>query len=61
MARPKAVVTSNQIRSIVSRYGKGVGLVALSTEFHFSIPVIRRVLVEAGSTIRKRGKPAKVA
>ncbi len=58
MARPKKTVTENQRRSIVSRYGKGEGLVALATEFELSPPVIRRVLTEADVDIRGRGRPS---
>lgn len=58
MARPKVVVSSNHARSIVARYKKGTGLVALAGEFKLSIPVIRRVLVDAGTKIRGRGRPA---
>ena len=61
MARTKMKVASNTARSIVSKYTKGAGLVALSEEFELSIPVIRRVLTESKVTIRKRGRPAKVA
>ncbi len=58
MARPRIKVLSNTQRSIVSKYGKGLGLVALATEFELSPPVIRRVLTENKVTIRGRGRPA---
>jgi len=60
MARPKIVVAENTRRSIVSKYGKGDGLVALAAEFEVSLPVIRRVLVDSGSEIRGRGRPVTV-
>ena len=57
MSRPKAAVTSNQVRSIVSKYRKGTGLVSLAGEFGFSVPVIRRVLTEQDVSVRGRGRP----
>ena len=57
MARPKKTVTENQRRSIVSRYGKGEGLISLSAGFELSPPVIRRVLVDNKVPIRGRGRP----
>ena len=61
MARPETKVSANQVRSIVAKYSNGAGFVALSKEFEYSIPVIRRVLVDAGVKIRKRGRPVVVA
>jgi len=61
MARAKVKLTANQVRSIVSKYNKNVGLVALATEFGHSVPVIRRVLEENDVTIRGRGRPVAVA
>lgn len=61
MGRPRTKVGSNQIRSLAAKYNKGVGLVALAEEFELSVPVIRRVLNEAGAKIRGRGRPVKVA
>lgn len=58
MPRPKIEVTANAKRSMVSKYNKGAGLIALAEEFELSIPVVRRVLVNAGVTIRGRGRPA---
>ncbi len=58
MGRPKTVVTANQVRSIVSKYNKGAGLLDLSIEFDYSVPVIRRVLREKRVRVRKRGRPA---
>jgi hypothetical protein len=58
MARPQTKVSANQARSIVSRYGKGEGLVALADDFKYGIQVIRRVLIEAKVKIRGRGRPA---
>lgn len=60
MSRPRTVVSSNTQRSIVSKYGKGIGLVALAEEFKLAVPVIRRVLVENDVAIRGRGRPATV-
>ena len=57
MARPRTKVTANQTRSIVSRYKKGTGLVALAEMFGFSAPVIRRVLADGAVEIRGRGRP----
>jgi len=61
MARSKIEVTANATRSIVSKYEKGAGLVALTEEFELSIPVIRRVLTENGVKIRGRGRPVVAA
>lgn len=61
MARPKITVTANTARSIVAKYNKGAGLVALADEFDLSIPVIRRTLADAGAKIRGRGRPVGVA
>ncbi len=57
MGRPRTVVTANQVRSIVSKYNKGMGLLDLSDEFPYSVPVIRRVLREQKVRIRGRGRP----
>lgn len=57
MARPRIEVVGNRQKSIVSKYGKGAGLVALAAEFELSVPVIRRVLTEGKVTIRGRGRP----
>lgn len=58
MGRPKTKVSANEVRSLVSRYNKGVGLVELSQAFSYSVPVIRRVLAEKKVRIRGRGRPA---
>lgn len=58
MSRPRIEVTANAKRSMVAKYNKGAGLVALAEEFELSVPVVRRVLAEAGVTIRGRGRPA---
>lgn len=58
MPRPQIVVKPNTQRSIVSKYNKGLGLVALAAEFELSTPVIRRVLVDNDVEIRGRGRPA---
>jgi len=60
MARPKIVVNGNQAKSIVAKYNKGAGLVALAAEFELSLPVIRRALVENDVVIRGRGRPVTV-
>ena len=57
MGRTKVTITANQTRSLVSKYAKGTGLVALAKEFELSVPVIRRLLDEADVTIRGRGRP----
>jgi hypothetical protein len=61
MGRAQIQLTANQTKSIVSKYNKGVGLVALATEFEHSIPVIRRVLSENKVKVRGRGRPVTVA
>lgn len=58
MARPRIEVVGNQRKSLVSKYNKGAGLVALATEFELSVPVIRRVLEENNVIIRGRGRPS---
>jgi len=59
MARAKVKLDSNKVRHFVAAYNKGTGLVALAAEAGCAIPTIRRVLVEAGVTIRGRGRPVK--
>ena len=61
MARPQIEVTANATRSIVAKYAKGVGLVALAEEFDLSVPVIRRTLIEKDVKIRGRGRPVVAA
>lgn len=58
MARPKVKVSANQTRSIVSRYGKGEGLVAISEALDLGVQIIRRILGEQGVEVRGRGRPA---
>jgi len=60
MARPKIELKARALKQAVSSYNKGVGLVALAEKCGVSIPVIRRVLAEAGVTIRGRGRPVTV-
>ena len=60
MARPKISLSANQVRSVVSKYNKSVGLVTLADEFGYSIPVIRRALRDSKVRIRGRGRPAAV-
>ena len=57
MSRTQTKVSSNEQRSIVSKYNKGAGLVSLATDCGYSIPVIRRVLTEQKVSIRGRGRP----
>lgn len=57
MSRPQITVTANTVRSMVAKYKKGTGLVALAQEFDLSVPVIRRTLADAGAEIRGRGRP----
>ncbi len=59
--RTKTVVKSNTQRSIVSKYNKGMGLIALGEEFGLSPAIIRRVLVENDVTIRPVGRPKQLA
>ena len=61
MGRPQIEVTVNATRSLVSKYNKGTGLVALAEEFGLSVPVIRRVLTENEVQIRGRGRPVVTA
>jgi len=61
MARPKVTLTANEVRSVLAKYNKGAGLVALAKEFDHSIPVIRRILVEGKAKIRGRGRPVVTA
>jgi len=61
MARPQIEVLAKAANSMVSKYNKGAGLVALAEEFDVSIPVIRRTLVEKGAKIRGRGRPVVAA
>lgn len=61
MSRPQITVIANTVRSMVAKYKKGAGLVALAEEFDLSVPVLRRTLVDAGAKIRGRGRPVAVA
>lgn len=61
MGRTRITVTSNKTRSLVTKYKKGAGLVALAEEFGLSTPVIRRLLTENDVVIRGRGRPVTVA
>jgi len=60
MARPKIELKANVVKQVVKQYNKGAGLVALAEKYKVSVPVIRRVLVEANVEIRGRGRPAAV-
>ena len=57
MPRPKIKVSVNQQRSIVSRYKKGDGLVAISEALELGVGVVRRILADGKVKIRKRGRP----
>ena len=57
MPRPKIVVSANHQRSIISRYKKGDGLVAIGKALGYGVQVIRRVLADGKVKIRKRGRP----
>jgi hypothetical protein len=59
MPRRKKDVSEAQRNSIKSLYEQGQGLKALSLKFGHNMEVIRRVLVEAGVTIRPVGRPHK--
>lgn len=48
-------LNKRQLRSLVSQYNKGATLRELSVDWEMSLPVIRRLLVEGGATIRPRG------
>ena len=61
MARPKTEVRASVCKQIVAGYKKGIGLVPLSNTFEFSTAIIRRVLVEAGVALRRRGRPRKAS
>ncbi len=57
MSRLTTRVSANERRSIVSRYNKGIGLVAIGDHYGYSATVVRRVLTEANVEIRGRGRP----
>jgi len=57
MGRPQKKLTANELRSAVARYKKGEGLAAIADALEYSLPVIRRVLIEAKVKIRGRGRP----
>lgn len=57
MSRPQTKVTANQVRSIVSRYGKGEGLVAIAEAVKLGVGIVRRTLAEEKVKIRGRGRP----
>lgn len=60
MGRPKLEVPKAVQKKIVGAYTRKrspAGLVALSDDHNISIPVVRRILVENGVTIRGRGRP----
>jgi len=47
------------LKRLVAAYKDGTGLVALAEQWAVSTSTVRRILVEAGVTIRGRGRPAK--
>jgi len=51
-------LTKRDTNTLVRQYNNGASLSLLAEDFGFSIPVIRRMLVEAGATIRPAGRPA---
>ena len=57
MSRPQTKVSANQSRSIVSRYKKGDGLVAISEALELGVGVVRRILAAGKVKIRGRGRP----
>lgn len=59
MARRRKDVSEAQRNSIKSWYEQGQGLKPISDKFGHNMEVIRRVLVEAGVTIRPVGRPLK--
>lgn len=58
MARPKVEFEAEGLKRLVAAYKNGTGLVALAAQYHRTVQTIRRVLDEAGVTIRGRGRPA---
>jgi len=58
MAKPKKIFTAAQERAIVEKYRSGDGLLRLSDVYYCCTAVIRRILVEQGAPIRKRGRPS---
>lgn len=58
MGRPQTKVGANHVRSIVSRYKKGEGLVSIASALKYGVQVVRRVLAANGVKIRGRGRPS---
>lgn len=55
---PQIKLNARDTKKLVNGYTKkGKGLAALSEEMEISIPVVRRLLEEAGVKIRGRGRP----
>jgi len=53
------VLNKTETKRLIKQYTKQrMGLVALAEEWGYSVPTIRRLLVDAGVTIRPRGRPA---
>jgi len=62
MGRPKLELNKKTVRTIVSGYNRKrrpLGLAALAEKVGVSIPVVRRILVDEGVTVRGRGRPVK--
>lgn len=57
MPRPKKAVSANHQRSIIARYNKGEGLVAIGKALGYGVQIVRRVLADGKVKIRKRGRP----
>ena len=60
MARPRTVVPENTRRSIVAKYGKGIGLVQIAADTELCVTVVRRCLIDNQVALRGRGRPRKV-
>lgn len=57
MVRPKIEFEVEGLARLIESYESGTGLVALHNQYHRTVQTIRRVLAEAGVTIRGRGRP----
>jgi hypothetical protein len=63
MPKPKKVLAPGQERKIAEQYAQGGpenGLLAIARKFGHSVGVIRRVLTDAGVSIRTRGRPRSI-
>jgi hypothetical protein len=59
MGKPRKEISEAQRRRIVEDYREGYGFHHLAALYGHCDEVIRRVLVEAGVTLRPVGRPAK--